>query len=359
MVTRSAHASNPGSAADADLSARACQVLKLVVERYIVSGQPVGSKLLAGQGGLHVSAATIRNSLSELEHLGFLSAPHTSAGRIPTPQGYRFFVDTLLRPQAPDIGEFHDLKHQLLARLQQGEEAASSASQLLSSLSQMAAVVSVPRQNHCRLQQIEFVALSERKVLAVLLVGGMQVQNRIFELAEPISSERLARAASFINECYAGRDLMALRELLNQEVQARWQQVDKVMRQVAEFAEQVVNPGSRNKLAVAGRGNLLNNEDLLDVQYLRGLFDALDQKREILGLLDQCLDASGIRIYIGRESGYQILDNCSLITAPYQIEGETAGVLGVIGPQRMDYGRMISLVDATASALGGALESGK
>ncbi|MGJ8670151.1 MAG: heat-inducible transcriptional repressor HrcA, partial [Oceanococcus sp.] len=195
-------------------------------------------------------------------------------------------------------------------------------------------------------------------VLAVLVVNGSQVQNRIFELSEPVSADKLAQAASFLNERYAGRDLLSLRELLNGEVRERWEQVDKVMRQVAEFAEQVVNPGSRNKLAVAGRGNLLSADKLLDVQYLRGIFEALDQKREILGLLDQCLDASGIRIYIGREAGYDILDNCSLITAPYQVDGEFAGVLGVIGPQRMNYGRMITLVDATANAMARALDSG-
>lgn len=323
-----------------------------------MQGQPVGSRALCDTAGLNVSAATIRNTLSELEQLGFLSAPHTSAGRVPTAQGYRYFVDTLLSPQTPEIGEFHSLKHQLLARLQSGEEAASSASHLLSQLSQMAAVVSVPRQNHCRLQQIEFIPLAPSKILAVLLVNGAQVQNRIFELTEPVAPERLAEAARFLNERYAGRDLLSLRELLSHEVNERWQKVDKVMRQVAEFAEQVVNPGSRNKLAVAGRGNLLAADELLDVQYLRGLFNALDQKREILGLLDQCLDASGIRIYIGREAGYDMLDNCSLITAPYQVDGELAGVLGVIGPQRMNYGRMISLVDATASALGTALDHG-
>ena len=338
-----------------ELGERACQILKLVVERYIVAGQPVGSQILSQCAGLNVSAATIRNTLSDLERLGFLNAPHTSAGRVPTAQGYRYFVDTLLRPQMPQVGEFSGLKAQLLARLQAGEEAASSASHLLSQLSHMAAVVSVPRQNHCRLQQIEFVALTPTRVLAVLVVNGTQVQNRIFELSEPISAQRLAQAASFLNERYAGRDLLDLRELLSQEVQERWSQVDKVMRRVAEFAEQVVNPGARNKLAVAGRGNLLGADELLDAQYLRGLFDALDQKRDLLGLLDQCLDASGIRIYIGRESGYDMLNNCSLITAPYQIDGEQAGVLGVIGPQRMNYGRLISLVNTTARALGGAL----
>ena len=342
-----------------DLSERACRVLKLVVERFIVHGQPIASRALSQSGGLNVSPATIRNTLSELEQLGFLSAPHTSAGRVPTEQGYRFFVDSLLSPQTPEIGEYHSLQHQLLARVHAGEEVASSASQLLSQLSQMAAVVSVPRQNHCMLKQIQFVALTPRKVLAVLVVNGSQVQNRIFELSEPVAPERLAQAAGFLNERYAGRDLLSLRELLDREVRERWEQVDKVMRQVAEFAEQVVNPGSRNKLAVAGRGNLLAADELLDVQYLRGIFDALDQKREILGLLDQCLDASGIRIYIGREAGYDILDNCSLITAPYQVDGELAGVLGVIGPQRMNYGRMISLVDATAQAMGSALESGR
>ncbi len=338
-----------------DLSERACQILKLVVERYIMVGQPVGSRLLSETSSLNVSAATIRNTLSDLERLGYLNAPHTSAGRVPTQRGYRFFVDTLLSPQTPELGEFHTLRHQLLARLQAGEEVASGASQLLSQLSHMAAVVSVPRRNQCRLHQIEFVPLTARKVLAVLVVNGTQVQNRIFELAEPVAVERLAEAASFLNERYAGRDLLSLRELLNRDVQERWEKIDRIMRDVASFAEQVANPGVRNKLAVSGRGNLLAGDDLLNPQYLRGLFDALDRKRELLGFLDRCLDADGIRIYIGRESGYNILDNCSLITAPYQVDGEMAGVLGVIGPQRMDYRRLIPLVESTAAALGGVL----
>ncbi len=357
-MSKSAKTTESSADDAADLSERACRVLKLVVERFIVHGQPIASRALSQSGDLNVSPATIRNTLSELEHLGFLEAPHTSAGRIPTAKGYRYFVDSLLSPQPPEIGEYHSVQHQLLARVHAGEEVASGASQLLSQFSQMAAVVSVPRQNHCLLKQIQFVALTSHKVLAVLVVNGSQVQNRIFELSEPVSADRLAQAASFLNERYAGRDLLSLRELLDREVRERWEQVDKVMRQVAEFAEQVVNPGARNKLAVAGRGNLLAADELLDVQYLRGIFDALDQKREILGLLDQCLDASGIRIYIGREAGYDILDNCSLITAPYQVDGEMAGVLGVIGPQRMNYGRMISLVDATANAMGKALDSG-
>lgn len=347
--------SSVDTANHADLSERACQILKLVVERYIMVGQPVGSRLLSETSSLNVSAATIRNTLSDLERLGYLNAPHTSAGRVPTQRGYRFFVDTLLSPQAPELGEFHALRHQLLARLQAGEEAASSASHLLSQLSHMAAVVSVPRRNQCRLHQIEFVPLTTRKVLAVLVVNGSQVQNRIFEVPEPVSAERLAQAASFLNERYAGRDLLALRELLSRDVRERWEKIDRIMREVAVFAEQVANPASRSKLAVSGRGNLLAGDELLNPQYLRGLFDALDRKRELLGFLDRCLDADGIRIYIGRESGYDILDNCSLITAPYQVDGEMAGVLGVIGPQRMDYRRLIPLVDATAAALGGVL----
>jgi heat-inducible transcriptional repressor len=343
---------------DSPLSQRACVILKLVVERYIEAGQPVGSRTLCETTGLDVSAATIRSTLSDLERLGYLSAPHTSAGRVPTPQGYRFFVDALLTPQTPQMGEHLALKHQLVTSLIAGEEAATSASELLSKLSQMAAVVSVPRQNHCRLQQIEFVMLTPRRVLAVLVVNGNKVQNRIFELPEPISAPRLAEAAGFLNEHYAGRDLVDLRELLSGQVQERWDHVDRVMRQVAQFAEQVVSSGGRNKLAVSGRGNLLSGNELLDPQYLRGLFDALDRKRDLLSVLDSCLDASGIRIFIGHEAGYNILDNCSLVTSPYHVDGELAGVLGVIGPQRMNYGRIIPLVNATARALGGALDDG-
>ncbi len=345
------------TSADA-LGERACQILKLVVEQYIHVGQPVGSRTLSEMGQLNLSPASIRNALSDLERLGFLSAPHTSAGRVPTARGYRFFVDHLLAPQPPELGEAQALQHQLLARLRAGEEAASSTSQLLSQLCQLAAVVSVPRRNRCRLQQLEFVPLSPTRVLAVLVVNGNQVQNRLFELPEPVKPERLAQAAAFLNEQCAGRDLLTLRDLLSREVSDRWAEIDRVMRRVAEFAEQVGQPGEQQKLAVSGRANLLNTEELLDPQYLKSLFDALDRKREMLHLMDRCLEAEGIRIYIGQESGYGILDNCSLITAPYHVEGELAGVLGVIGPQRMDYRRVIPLVNATARALGGALEQG-
>lgn len=339
------------------IGARACLILKLVVERFILEGQPIGSRTLSENTGLKVSAATIRHTLSDLERLGFLRAPHTSAGRVPTAAGYRYFVDTLLSPQRPELGEHESLHAQLLRRMSSGEELASGASRMLSQLSRLAAVVSVPRQNHSRFRHIEFVRLAERRVLAILVVDEKEVQNRVLELQDDLSQQQLSEVARNLNENFAGRNLLHLREYLEREVEQRRQQLNQVMQQVAQFAEQLLQGAGTAKLAVSGRGNLLADDEQLDPERLRGLFDALDRKRDMLSLLNRCLDASGIRIYIGQEAGYEVLNNCSLITAPYRVDGEIAGVLGVIGPQRMDYARVIPLVNATANALDAALKS--
>ena len=247
-----------------DISERACGLLKLVVERYIADGQPVGSRTLSQIQGVKLSPASIRNVLAELEALGLLAAPHTSAGRVPTAQGYRVFVDSLLEPQAAAVGEQGGLRTQLLERIEAGEQAASSASRILSGISQLAAVVSVPQQNRSILKRIEFIALAPQRVLAVLVVNQQQVQNRVMELAQPVTPAELVEAANYLNQNYAGWDLLRMQEALRRDLLQRREHLNQAMRRAAEWAEQVVGAQQQQGLAVSGRGNLIATQELLD-----------------------------------------------------------------------------------------------
>jgi heat-inducible transcriptional repressor len=317
---------------------------------------------LSRDSGLNLSAATVRNVMADLEEYGFVTSPHTSAGRVPTDKGYRFFVDTLLRQRRSQGVD--DVIEELTRRLEHEHDRdpkalVSVASQVLSSITHLAGVVTIPRQPHQSLSQIEFLPLSDNRVLAVMVVNGRDVQNRIVHLERHYTAEELRRAATFLNQQFAGKELRTVREDLVGELKQTGERLNQLMLDAITVAQQMLGEGERGapEYVIAGETNLMEFAELSNVEKLRRLFDAFTAKRDILNLLDLSLRAEGVQIFIGQESGYQILDDCSLVTAPYTLDNETVGVLGVIGPTRMAYERVIPIVDVTARLLGSALNS--
>lgn len=335
--------------------------MKLLVEHYIRDGQPVGSRTLSRDLGMNLSAATIRNVMSDLEDLGFVTSPHTSAGRIPTDKGYRFFVDTLLKFQPLEEEKIAAIQSRLVEHANDPKALVAAASQMLSSVTHMAGVVTLPRQSHAALSQIEFVPLSDDRVLAVLVVNGREVQNRILQLERYYSPDELRRASNYLNHQFGGKELSQVREHLVNQLKETREHLNQMMLDAIRLAQQVVSPtapvSGRMEYVMAGETNLMGFAELSNVEKLRRLFEAFTQQRDILHLLDQSLKAEGVQIFIGQESGYTILDDCSIVTAPYTLDQEVVGVLGVIGPTRMAYERVIPIVDITAKLLGSALNS--
>ena len=346
------------------LSERAETLLNALVGAYIRDGQPVGSRTLTRESGLTVSSATVRNVLADLEDFGFLSSPHTSAGRIPTDKGYRVFVDALLKlkPAEYDREILRTLQARFGASADDPRQLVATASQFLSNFTQLAGVVTVPRQTHAAVTQIEFMPLSENRVLAIMVVNGREVQNRILKLSRPYNPEELRRAAGFLNEQFAGREMEAIRHQILRQLQETRTSMNDLMSDAISMAEAMMGPAdgaARPDVVIAGETNLMGVAELSSVDKLRRLFDAFNEKRDILHLLDQCLQADRVQIFIGRESGYGILDDCSVVTAPYTVDNEVVGVLGVIGPTRMAYERVIPIVDLTARLLGSALNQNR
>lgn len=342
------------------LDHRAAELLKLLVERYIHDGQPVGSRTLSRMAALGLSPATIRNVMADLDDLGFVASPHTSAGRIPTTRGYRYFVNELLAPEALSDSERERILDVLVPeRSRPAADLVQAASTLLSQLSHMAGVVTVPRRNLAILRRVEFLPLSGNRVLAILVVNQAEVQNRVVHTERPYGADELERYAAMLNEQFAGRDLVNLRNALLDETLDIQNRLNLHLRDAAAMAEQAVTGAPAPDYVLAGGANLMGFQELGDVQRLRGLFDALDRKRDLLDLFDQCLNADGLQLFIGDESGYRVLDEVSVVTAPYFVDGQVAGVLGVIGPTRMAYHRIIPLVKETARALSQGLKTGQ
>lgn len=339
------------------LDARAAELLKLLIERYVSDGQPVGSRTLARAVGLDLSPATIRNVMADLEEMGFVSSPHTSAGRVPTRLGYRYFIDALLSPEPLGEREQARIAEELLPHNRSDSDLVLAASSLLSKLSAMAGVVTVPKRNMAVLRRIEFLPLSGGRVLAILVVNQREVQNRVLDMGRDYRADELERYANAINETFAGRDLLNLRRSMLEDLLEAQKRVNQVLREAAALAERALSaPETTDDYVLAGGTNLLGFQELADVNRLRNLFDALDRKRDLLDLFDQCLSASGVQIFIGDESGYRVLDECSVVTAPYYVGGQVAGMLGVIGPTRMAYHRIIPLVAETAKHLSVGLQ---
>lgn len=338
---------------------RSGQILRALVAQYIRDGQPVGSRTLARASGLRLSPATIRNVMADLEELGFVAAPHTSAGRIPTAKGYRFFVDTLVKLQPLASTEITQLQSQICTEATGDPKTlAEAVSSALSSLTQMAGVVTLPRQKQAILRQVEFLPLSGQRVLAILVVNDHEVQNRVLNLDRPLAESELRRAANYLNEKFVGCELREVRGRIVAELQATRESMNRLMIDAIAVAEKALDPGpERAEFIVSGETRLMSFEELSDIDKLRQLFEAFSAQREILHLLDRSIAADGVQIFIGEESGYHILDHCSVVTAPYRINEEIVGVLGVIGPTRMAYERVIPIVDITARLVGAALNS--
>jgi heat-inducible transcriptional repressor len=346
-------------AGDEALSERAQRLLRILIESYIRDGQPVGSRALSRESGLQLSSATIRNVMADLEELGFVASPHTSAGRVPTDKGYRFFVDTLLQLRALDAPASAEMRRQFEASRDSCTDLIASVSQLLSSVTQLAGVVTVPRTREASITQIEFVALSENRVLVVLVFNDREVQNRIIQLERHFSSDELKRAANYLNEQFRGRSLREVRQEILRQLSEAHAHLNQIMLDAISMAQQAFEGGAESRLeyVIKGETNLMGAADLTSVEKLRRLFEAFNEKRDFLNLLDQSLKAEGVQIFIGHESGYHILDDCSVVTAPYADRDGVVGVLGVIGPTRMAYERVIPIVDMTAKLLGAALNS--
>jgi heat-inducible transcriptional repressor len=338
------------------INERAQCLLKALVGRYIRDGQPVSSRTLARDAGLDLSPATVRNVMADLEDLHLVTSPHVSAGRIPTMLGYRFFVDSLLTIESLDSVEVQRLKKQLDPD-KNTRGLLETASTLLSEVTHLASVVMLPRHEHATLRQVEFLPLSDNRVLVILVVNEREVQNRIIHTDRPYTPAELQQATNYLNSAFAGRDLQRVRECLLKEMNETRETMNRMMLAAVEMADKAFNDQPNgDDYVVAGQTNLLNGTEKSDVNALYQLFEAFNQKRDILHLLDQGLKAQELQIYIGRESGYEMLKDYSVITSPYAVDGHVVGVLGVIGPTRMFYERIIPMVDMTARLLGAALD---
>ena len=340
---------------DARLSERAQYLFKALVERYIRDGQPVGSRTLARDSSPNLSPATVRNVMADLEEFGLLRSPHTSAGRVPTDQGYRLFIDTLLRIEPVEGAQVAMLREQLHPA-QNRSALMESASSLLSDITHLAGVIMLPRQEQITLRQVEFLSLSEDQVLVILVVNEREVQNRIIRTGRHYSASELQQAANYLNSLCAGKDLVKVRDEILTELRDARESMNEMMMAAVDMAEQaLVTEPETDEVMVAGQTNLMESGELGDMDKLRRLFEAFNEKRDLLHLLDHSLSATGVQIFIGEESGYNALGDCSVITAPYGAGEEILGVLGVIGPTRMAYERVIPVVDITARLLSAAL----
>ncbi|MGJ4728661.1 heat-inducible transcriptional repressor HrcA [Luteimonas sp. SDU101] len=343
-------ASPPGS----NLDPRARQLLRTLIARHIHDGEPVGSQTLARHSGLDVSAATIRNILADLEEQGLLAAPHTSSGRVPTAQGYRVFVDSLLQVQPLSGGELSRLRGELAAG-GGTQSLLGSASELVSAMTHFVGVVSVPRREQFAFRHIDFVPLDAQRVMAILVFADHDVQNRIIQTRRPFEGAELERVANYLNANFAGRPVADIRAALVRDLQAARDEMEALLTHTVELAEQALAPADSDDMLLAGQTRLIGVQDLSDLDRLRELFEAFARKREILQLLERTIRAPGVRIFIGEETGLAPLEGVSLVTAPYAAGGKVLGVLGVIGPTRMAYDRVIPVVQATADLLGAAL----
>jgi heat-inducible transcriptional repressor len=327
-------------------------LLKSLIEKHISDGQPIGSRELAKSSGLELSPASIRNIMADLEEMGFIASPHTSAGRIPTPLGYRFFVDSLLTVQPLGSIERHKIEDQF--RPDSANRLIATASQLLSNLTQFAGVVKSPSRQSSSFRHIEFVSLSDHRILLIIVAPDGDVQNKVLEASRKFTDSELTEATNYLNQKYAGMAFENIRARIQSEITELKDNISQLMSLAVSAGQE--NSGKNEDYIVSGETNLLSVNDLtMNIESLRTLFEMFDKKTGILQLLDTSDRANGVQIYIGGESGLVPLDECSVVTAPYDVDGQVVGTVGVIGPTRMAYERVIPIVDITAKLLSGAL----
>lgn len=337
------------------LDKRAQTLLKTLIERHIEDGQPVGSRTLSRHSALELSPATIRNVMSDLEEQGFISSPHTSAGRIPTARGYRLFVDSLLTVKPLERAELNELQGAI--QPDQPQRVISQASQLLSQLTRFAGLVVAPRHKAPSIRQIEFLSLSEKRILLIIVTANGDVQNRILIPQRSYSPAELVEAANYLNQNCVGLDFSQVRARIHAELSQLRSDMSELMNATLLASSEAIADSS-GQYVISGERNLLDVADLSsDMSRLRELFALFEQRTSLMQLLDVSNRAEGVQIYIGGESGIASLDECSVITSPYEVDGQVVGSIGVIGPTRMAYERMIPIVDITAKLLSGALSN--
>lgn len=330
---------------------RAQILLKTLVEHYIVEGQPIGSSKLLAHSGLNVSPATIRNVMSDLEKLGFIASPHTSAGRVPTLKGYRLFVDHLMTIQTIDDSTVNQLKSELSSPNQPA--LINQAADMLSQLTEFAGVVMTPKRERIALKHLEFLPLSEKRILVIIVSDDGNVQNRVIMVDKAIDSAQLTQASNYFNAHFAGLTYEDAQTQLHSELKKIQGEINTLMQAAFAQPEQ-----EHEDVVISGERNLLKVDELsTNVTSLRKVFNVLEQRTALVQLLDKSQNAEGIQIFIGGESGYLPLDECSMVTAPYQADGTVVGTLGVIGPTRMAYERVIPIVDITSKLLSNALSN--
>jgi len=338
-----------------ELDERAQILFRHLIQSYTRDGQPVGSKTLARKSGLDVSSATIRNIMAHLEQLGLVISPHTSAGRMPTQAGYRFFIDSLL-----EVRELGESAEQTLSDTFSEEKTSQdlihSASSILSQLTQLTGLISVSRPASIIVRHIEFMKLSDRRILVIMVVNSDQVHNKVIQVDRDFTDLELTEAEKLLGQYLIGSDFVTARTRIRQELQMHKQDVSNIMDSVLNVMGAVCAEDQED-LLTAGEANLLQFAELADVNKLRNLFDIFNQKRDLLHILDGCVDADGVQIFIGSESGYQVLNDCTLVGAPYSLGEDAVGVLGVIGPTRIAYDQVIPAVDLTARLLSSAMKS--
>lgn len=340
------------------LNERAHTILKVLIEQYLRDGQPVGSKALTKTSGLKVSSATIRNVMGDLEDKGLLHSPHTSAGRVPTHKALRLFVDSMVRVEALSRVEVASLYPEMDSALSQ-DVLLRHMSEQLSQMTQMAGLVTLPRRDSATFRQIEFVALSGQRLLVIVVSGDGEVHNSVAKVDRDYTPSELEQAANYINSEYRGIGLSEVRDHLKRDLEGTRDQMQAQMQRMIELAGQALGDEQQDDdpLLVSGQTNLMNFSELSDMSTLRDLFEAFNRKRDVYHLLESSLSATGVKIFIGKESGYRELDDCSIVAAPYAIGDDTVGAIGVIGPTRMNYERVIPIVDITSKLLGAALNS--
>lgn len=337
------------------LSERAQALLKSLVERYIADGEPVGSRTLSKFSGLELSAASIRNIMANLEEMGFVASPHTSAGRVPTPRGYRFFVDCLLTVRPLDRSEINQLE----GRLQPDStpKLVQSASHLLSALTRFAGVVMTPKRVSTKVRHIEFLSLAEKRVLLIVVTADGDVQNRVVNTERSYTQGQLVEASNFLTQHYAGLTFDEMKARLRVELKRLRDDMTQLLSTALEAGEEARDP-TGDDYVLSGERNLLHVQDLSsNMSRLRKLFELFEQRSELMQLLDAGARAQGVQIYIGGDSGLVPLDECAVVTSPYEVDGEVMGTLGIIGPTRMAYDRVIPIVEITARLLSSALTS--
>ncbi len=338
------------------LNERAEKLLHALIRRYVIDGQPVGSRTLSRESSLDLSPATIRNVMADLEDLGLVSSPHTSAGRIPTQLGYRFFVDAIMKVQPLEPRAFEEIREHL-TQVANRDIVIGNASELLSQITHYAGVVKLTKRPQGRLRQVEFLPLSGNRVLAILVTSGAEVENRVLSTDKRYTESELIEAANYFNEAFSGRTIDQVRDALVSSMKRDNQEADRIMRNTIEVAQQLFSGDDldADDVLVSGETNLIGLPEFHEMEKLRGIFDAFKAKHNLLDLLDRSGSGEGINIFIGDESGYDALTDCSVVTAPYHADGHTVGVIGVIGPTRMSYETVVPVVDITARLLSNAL----